>query len=424
MSQHTVLAGKRVVLGVTGSIAAYKAATLASRLTQMGALVDVIMTEAATRFVTPLTFQSLTGRAVYASLWENAHGGGGGPDDLGSHIAHVGLAERADLLLLAPATANTIAKIALGLADDLLSVTALAARCPIIMAPAMDAGMYENPVTQAHVETLRVRGVHFAGPVVGRMASGLEGMGRMVEPDEIIGHCRYVLGRNGPLHGRRVVVTAGPTREPLDPVRFISNHSTGKQGFAIAQAAVDAGADVTLISGPVALSAPVGVHRVDVTDADSMRAAVLAHATRGNQADALIMSAAVADFRPLRESDEKIKKAEETKRRRPAPFTLELVQTPDILLEVTQQVARPRVTIGFAAESEDLIENARAKLEQKRLDLIVANDITAEDAGFEADTNRVHFITAEGAEALPLMSKEEVGVRLVEWLVERLAEER
>ncbi len=414
MGLENILHGKHVLLGVTGSIAAYKAAIVASQLTQAGALVDVIMTEAAVRFVTPLTFQSLTGRPAYTSMWHTETGGG-----LGAHIAHVGLGHNADLLLIAPATAHTMARLAHGLADDLLSVTALAARCPILIAPAMDAGMYSAPATQANLETLRARGVHFAGPTVGRMASGLEGLGRFLEPEEIVGHVRRILGLNGPLRGRRVVVSAGPTREPLDPVRFLSNWSSGKQGFAIAQAAIDAGADVTLIAGPVSLPTPVGVTRIDVVDARSMEQAVLAHATGERQADALIMCAAVADFRPAQVSEHKIKKAA-GEAQPAAPLQVGFVQNPDILLAVSQQERRPRVTIGFAAESQALIEQARDKLTRKKLDLIVANDITAADAGFGVDTNRVHFVTAQGVEALPLMSKDAVAARVIAWLAGQL----
>lgn len=409
MTSETVLQGKHIVLGVTGSIAAYKAAAVASQLKQAGALVDVIMTESAVRFVAPLTFEALTGRPVYTSMWRTDSSG-----SLGTHIAHVALGHEADLLLIAPATANTLAKLAHGLADDLLTVTALAARCPILVAPAMDAGMYSAVATQANVEMLRARGVHFAGPGAGRMASGLEGQGRFLEPDQIIGHCRRVLGLAGPLRGRRVVVTAGPTREAIDPVRFISNRSSGRQGFAIAQAAVDAGAEVTLITGPVALPTPVGVRRVDVSSAAEMEQAVLAHATGESAADALVMSAAVADFGPAQVSEQKIKKVAVGQ-----ALHIELARSPDILMSVAAQPRRPGVTIGFAAESENVITNAQDKLARKTLDLIVANDITAPDAGFEVETNRVYFVAAEGIESLPLMSKEAVGVRLVAWLARR-----
>lgn len=410
MTSENVLSGKHIILGITGSIAAYKACTIASQLTQHGVLVDVIMTESATRFVSPLTFQSLTGRPAYTTMWHTDTSGG-----LGTHIAHVGLGHGADLMLIAPITANTMARIAHGLADDLLSVTALAARCPILVSPAMDVGMYEVPATQANIDILRSRGVHFAGPGIGRMASGLEGLGRFIDPEEIIGHCRRVLGMNGPLAGRRVVITAGPTREPLDPVRYLSNYSSGKQGFAIAQAAVDAGAAVTLIAGPVSLPTPIGAERVDVTDTRSMLDAVLAHAAGDAPADALIMAAAVADFRPAELAGHKIKKAHGQ-----APAPIDLVENPDILYEISQQAHRPAVTVGFAAESDDLIAHAQEKLARKKLDLIVANDITASDAGFAVDTNRVVFITPQGIDELPLMSKEEVAQRIVDWVAGRL----
>jgi len=401
------LDGKQIVLGVTGSIAAYKAANIASSLTKLGAQVDVILTVAATRFVAPLTFQALTGRPVYTSLWEPGSGEG-----LGAHIAHVGLGHSADLLLIAPATANTIAKIAHGLADDLLSVTALAARCPILIAPAMDAGMYEAPITQANVATLRDRGVYFAGPTSGRMASGLEGLGRFLEPDEIVGHARYVLGLAGPLAGRKIVVSAGPTREPLDPVRFVSNRSSGKQGFAIAQAALDAGAQVTLICGPVSLPTPVGAERIDVTTAQEMEQAVLAHSAT---ADVLVMAAAVGDFRPETIAPQKIKKSAEP------GLTLSLIRNPDILANLSKEAQRPHLTVGFAAESQDLVANAQGKLIRKKLDLIIANDIAAPDAGFAVDTNRVVFITGDGIEKLPLISKEAVAARLMVWIIDRMS---
>ncbi|MBN1426885.1 MAG: bifunctional phosphopantothenoylcysteine decarboxylase/phosphopantothenate--cysteine ligase CoaBC [Anaerolineae bacterium] len=410
MPSESILTNKHIILGVTGSIAAYKACALASQLTQHGALVDVIMTEAATRFVLPLVFQSLTGRLAYTTMWQTDTSGG-----LGTHIAHVGLGHGADLLLIAPITANTMARIAYGLADDLLSVTTLAANCPILVAPAMDVGMYENPTTQANIDILRARGVHFAGPGIGRMASGLEGLGRFIDSEEIVGHCRRVLGMSGPLAGRRVVITAGPTREPLDPVRYLTNYSSGKQGFAIAQAAVDAGAEVTLIAGPVSLPAPIGALRVDVTDTRSMRDAVLAHATGDAPADALIMAAAVADFRPAEMANHKIKK-----KREQAPAPIDLIENPDILYEVSQQAHRPTVAVGFAAESDDLIAHAQEKLARKKLNLIVANDITAGDAGFAVDTNRVVFITPKEVDELPLMSKEAVAKCIVDWVAKKL----
>jgi phosphopantothenoylcysteine decarboxylase/phosphopantothenate--cysteine ligase len=396
MEPISLLQHKKILLGVTGSIAAYKAADLASQLTQAGAEVEAILTEAATKFVTPLTFQSLTGRTAHASLW--------GVD---AHVIHVGLGERADLLVIAPATADIIAKLAHGLADDLLTVTALAARCPLLLAPAMDGGMFAHPATQANLSTLAGRGAILLGPAEGRMASGLMGRGRMIEPDEILGHIRLALGRNGPLRGRRLVVTAGGTQEPIDPVRFISNRSSGKQGFAVAQVALDRGAQVTLVAGPAALPTPVGAKRVDVSTAAEMAEAVLAAI---DDADALIMAAAVADFRPAQIADQKIKKA--------AVPQIELEKTVDVLAAVGERrevTRKPTVVVGFAAESENLIENAREKVFRKKLSLIVANDISATDAGFSVDTNRVTLIGGGGGvEPLPLMTKAQVAEVVLE----------
>jgi phosphopantothenoylcysteine decarboxylase/phosphopantothenate--cysteine ligase len=400
------LQGKRIVLGVSGSVAAYKAADLASKLTQAGALVDVVLSEGAERFVTPLTFASLTGRKAHASLW-----------DSDAHVVHVGLGEGADLLVIAPCTANTLAKLAAGQADNLLILSALAARCPVLVAPAMDGGMFEHPATQANLQTLRQRGVQVLGPAKGRMASGLVGLGRMLEPAEILGHIRLALSRNGPLAGRRVVVSAGGTQEPLDPVRYLSNRSSGKQGFALAQAALDLGARVSLVVGATAapLPTPTGAERTDVETAAQMAEAVLA---LSREADALIMAAAVADFRPRQVQAHKIKKG--------ALPRLELEHTQDILLAVAEQrqrVGRPRVVVGFAAESENLLKNAQEKLERKGLSMIVANDISAPDAGFAVDTNRVSLLLPGGAvEHLPLMTKGEVAEAVLARVVGLLAE--
>lgn len=393
METIPLLRDRRILLGVTGGIAAYKICTLASHLTQAGAHVDVVMTEAATRFVTPLTFQALSGRPVYTDLWGTPGTG------LPTHIAHVGLAHAAELLVVAPATANTLAKLANGLADNMLTTLALAATCPVLVAPAMDAGMWTHPATQANIAELRARGVHVAGPARGRMASGLEGEGRLIEPDELLGYVRWVLGQAGDLAGQRVVVTAGPTRESVDPVRFVSNPSSGRQGFALAQAALDRGAIITLVAGPTPLRTPVGAERVDVTSAEDMRDATLNACVT---ADLLLMAAAVADYHPHVVAPHKIKKGE-------ADLTLRLTRTPDVLAAIaTQREATgfPRVVVGFAAETQDLVENARAKLAAKRLDLIVANDITAPEAGFGWETNRVVLIPRDGnVEELPLMSK-------------------
>jgi phosphopantothenoylcysteine decarboxylase / phosphopantothenate---cysteine ligase len=393
--------GKRVVLAATGSIAVYKAVDLASKLTQAGAQVDVVMTQAAQRFVTPLTFQAVTGRAVYTDMWKTEQGGG-----LGTHIAHVGLGEGAALIISAPATAHTLARLAAGLADDLLTVTALAARCPLMVAPAMDGGMYTHPAVVANLATLAARGVVVVEPDEGRFASGLTGKGRLPDTPTLIGHIRRVLGRDGPLAGRRVVVTAGGTREALDPVRYLTNHSSGKQGYAVAQAAIDAGADVTLISAASGLPIPVGATLIPVASAADFHAAVT-DALRS--ADVLVMAAAVADYRPATRAEQKIKKGNAA-----ADLTLPLARTVDILLAVKDNPDRPTVVVGFAAESENLLANARAKLERKGLDLLVANDITAPDAGFAVDTNRVTLLTPDGgAQALELQSKDAVAGEII-----------
>jgi phosphopantothenoylcysteine decarboxylase/phosphopantothenate--cysteine ligase len=394
MDPIPLLREKRIVLGVTGSIAAYKAADLASKLTQAGALVDVVLTEAAARFVTPLTFQSVTGRPAHTDLWAAS---------AEAHIAHVALGEQAHLMVIAPASAGTIAKLAHGLADNLLTVTALAARCPVLLAPAMDGGMFEHPATQANLKTLQERGVTLLGPAEGRMASGLVGRGRLLEPDEMLGHIRLALARGGSLAGRRVVISAGGTHEPIDPVRFISNRSSGKQGYALAQVALDRGAEVTLVAGPTALPTPAGARLVGVQTADAMAQAVLAASA---EADVLLMAAAVADFRPAQAADHKIKKT--------ALPEIRLEKTVDILTAVAEArdqspARRPTVIVGFAAESQNLIENARDKVLRKRLSMIVANDISASDAGFAVDTNRVTLIDEGGGiEELPLLTKLQV----------------
>jgi phosphopantothenoylcysteine decarboxylase/phosphopantothenate--cysteine ligase len=384
------LQDKHIILGVTGSIAAYKAVEIASKLTQSGALVDVVLTESACKFVSPLTFQSVTGRkaSTEADLW-----GGEG------HVVHVALGHKADLVMVTPISANTIAKLALGIADNLLSVTVLASSAPLIIAPAMDVDMYNKPITQQNVETLRQRGAIVIGPESGHLASGLVGPGRFTEPLEIVNLARYVLSRNGKLSGRKVVITAGGTSEPIDPVRMITNRSSGKQGYALAQAALDMGCDVTLITTTNALSEPAGSTLVHVDTAHEMLDAVLKHTT---DADLLVMAAAVADFRPFRTASEKIKKEAGVP-------TITLEKTEDILAEVArkrEQSGFPRRVIGFAAESESLIENARRKVKQKRLDLIAANDISASDAGFEVDTNRVVLLFPDGSsQELGLQSK-------------------
>jgi phosphopantothenoylcysteine decarboxylase/phosphopantothenate--cysteine ligase len=393
------LSGRQVLLGVSGSIACYKLLEVASKLTQAGAIVDVIMTDAATHFVTPLAFQSVTGRPVHANMW-NAD----------AHVLHVGLAERAEVMLIAPATAHTIAKLAHGSADDLLSLSFLSARCPVLFAPAMDGGMFTNPATAANVQTLRARGLHMLGPVDGRMASGLTGLGRMVEPAELIGAVRRALSANGPLAGTRVLVTAGGTQEAIDPVRMITNRSSGKQGFALAQAALDLGADVTLICGPNPLPTPHGAHRIDIQTAAQMADAVFAHAPN---ADAVIMAAAVADFRPTRAAADKIKKTDVAS----APV-IELERTTDIigtLGERRRATGSPGLLVGFAAETRDVVAFAADKARRKGLDFVVANDVSEPGAGFNVDTNRVTFVFPDGrVEPLPLLSKAEVALSVLE----------
>lgn len=406
MEPITILQEKRILLGVTGSIACYKAVDLASKLIQAGAAVDVILTEAAQQFVSPLTFRSVTGRPVYSSMW-----------DLDDHVRHVGLGETADLLLIAPASANTLAKLAHGLADNLLTVTALAARCPVLVAPAMDGGMYSHPATQANIARLAEQNVEIIGPAVGRMASGLTGPGRMVEPADLLARVRLVLGRNGVLNGRSIVVSTGPTREPLDPVRFISNRSTGKQGLAIAQAALDAGAQVTLVHGPIHEPIPQGVTAVSVQTTDEMAQAIL---TAVDQADALFMVAAVADFRPTNRSEHKIKKTKMEEWGQ----AIGLEVTLDILSAVKtqrQQTGFPRITLGFAAETRDAYEYGRGKLLRKGLDFIAINDVTAPGAGFAVDTNRILLLGVEGVvEEMPLQSKTAVAERLVHHVAKAL----
>jgi phosphopantothenoylcysteine decarboxylase/phosphopantothenate--cysteine ligase len=390
------LAGRNVVLCVTGSISAYKAADLASKLVQAGAVVDVCMTGSAQRFIAPFTFRSLTGRAVYTDMFEPA------TDEKEEHIA---LARLADVVVIAPASATTLARIANGLADDSVSLTVLATKAPVLVAPAMDSNMWEAAATQANVITLRQRGVSFVGPAEGRLASGHSGRGRLAEPQEILDAIKTLLGKQGALAGRRLVVSAGGTREPIDPVRFISNYSSGKMGYAIAEAARDRGAKVTLVTA-ASLPAPHGVDVIEVKSVSEMQHAVLSAVA---DADALVMAAAVSDFRPASASEQKIKKqpGEEA-------MTLELVKTDDILASVPDGI----VKVGFAAETQDLIENAARKLQEKRLDLICANDVTAPDAGFGVDTNRVTILDRDGGrEDLPLLPKYDVAMRILDRLV-------
>ena len=388
-----VLRDRHIALGITGSIAAYKAADLASKLTQAGARVDVLMTDAAARFIAPLTLRGLTGRPVFLDMFDPV-------TELAEE--HVEIARRADIVIVAPAGADTIARLAQGRADDMVSLTVLATTAPVLIAPAMDNQMFEREATQANLRTLCERGYVVVGPAEGRLASGRTGKGRLVETDVLIGALKHELGRRrGDLVGRRVVVTAGGTREPLDPVRFISNYSSGKMGYALAEAARDRGADVRLVSTVSALAAPYGVCLVPVQTVAEMRDAVLAACQPGA---ALIMAAAVSDYRPADRADRKVKKGPDRK-------SIELERNADFLLEVPDSV----VKVGFAAETHDLVANAKAKLQEKRLDLIAANDVTAPGSGFAVDTNQVTILDRTGGvEELPLLSKYEAAQRLLD----------
>lgn len=398
---NSPLENKHIALGVTGSIACYKSVDLASKLTQAGALVDVLMTPEATQFVLPLTFRSITHRPVISDIFS--------PESELS-INHVAVAERAEAIIIAPATANTIAKLAHGLADDAITTTILATQAPVIVAPAMDANMYENAATQANVATLEGRGFVFAGPAKGRLASGLMGLGRMVETDDLLGCIKVVLGRDGDLANRKVVVSAGGTQEPIDPVRVIANHSTGKMGYALAEAARDRGAEVSLVTTPTALEDPFGVNVIKVRTALEMRSVLMHQCTNAN---ALIMAAAVADWRPAESADHKLKKgASDT-------WSIDLVKNPDILAEIAGEGL---IKVGFAAESEDLLANAQLKLVSKGLHLIAANNITASDSGFGTDTNRVILLDREGqATELPLLTKYEVSHEILDRVAKILA---
>ena len=395
------------MLGVTGSIAAYKAADLASKLTQQGAIVTTLLTNSALEFVTPLTFQSVTGQKAFVDddLW-----GGEG------HVVHVQIGHNTDLMIIAPASANTLAKLAHGIADNLLTITALAATCPLVIAPAMDAGMFSHPATQENIRILKERGADIIGPDIGHLASGLEGPGRMTQPQEIVDELRWLLSKDGPLSGKRIVVTAGGTRESIDPVRFISNHSSGKQGYAVTQAALDLGSRVTLITAPGSLAAPKGCQVIRVESAAEMCDAVLKEIA---SADALVMSAAVADFKPARFSREKIKKEKGLE-------AIPLEPTKDILSEVAKIKKKSKYNlkvVGFAAESQDLKSNAIKKMHAKAMDMIVANDITEPQAGFNGDTNKVLLLFSDGSsEQLPLMQKSEVAEKILQYLVSWLVE--
>lgn len=394
------LAGRSIVLGVTGGIAAYKAVEIASRLKKAGAEVRVVMTRAAASFVAPLTFREITGQAVATSMWTEipAH-----------HVEHIALAELADLVLVAPATANFIAKAAAGIADDLLTTTVLATRAPLYIAPAMNTGMWENPVTQENVMRLRDRGVQVIPPAEGLLACGTTGAGRLPEPEEIVAAVERHFAAAEILAGRRIIVTAGGTEEALDPVRYLSNRSTGRMGYAVAAEAARRGAEVILVSAPTHLDTPAGVRRVNVRSAREMYAAVMAEY---ENADAVVKAAAVADYRPAEIAPQKIKKSD-------GQLTITLERNPDILMELGRKKTR-QVLVGFAAETENVETYAQGKLAKKNLDFIVANNVAEKDAGFSVGTNRVKIFFKDGrAEEHPLMAKSE----LAGIILDRLADE-
>ena len=397
-----MLKGKTVVLGVCGGIAAYKAVDVVSRLVKQHAEVHVIMTESATQFVMPLTFREISGNPVHTTMWT---------EPKLWNVEHIALARRADLFVIAPATANMIGKMAHGIADDFLSTTVMATKAPVLIVPAMNTQMYLNPATQSNLALLRQRGIQILEPATGMLACGTDGVGRLPEPVEIVARICENFQHAGSMQGLRVLVTAGGTREAIDPVRYIGNRSSGKMGYAIAEAAAARGAEVTLISGPVALPVPGGVKRIAVESALQMREAVL---EAFPATDIVIKAAAVADYRPETAESQKIKKAANT-------LTLVLTKNPDILAELGQ-LKQSQFLVGFAAETQELVAHATEKLRRKNLDMLVANDVTVSGAGFESDTNIVKILSADGTvEELPQMSKQELGRVILDRILERRA---
>ncbi|MBW2147587.1 MAG: bifunctional phosphopantothenoylcysteine decarboxylase/phosphopantothenate--cysteine ligase CoaBC [Deltaproteobacteria bacterium] len=394
-----MLNDSEVVLGITGGIAAYKAAELVRLLVSEGARVHVVMTAAACRFVTPLTFQTLSGNPVATELFSLVEE---------SSIGHIALADRARVMVIAPATANTIGKISAGIADDLLSTVISATRAQVLLCPAMNVHMWENPIVQANIQRLRSLGYRFAEPGAGFLACGYEGKGRMAEPADILEDIRRILTPQD-LQGLKFLVTAGPTLEPLDPVRFISNRSSGKMGYALALAACRRGAEVTLVTGPTALPVPRGADAVAVETAADMQKAV---ADRFDRVDVVIKAAAVADYAPREPALHKIKK------NKSGSLSLELTATQDILARLGS-AKKHQILVGFAAETQDLLPNARRKMEEKNLDIIVANDVTAPGSGFQHDTNQVKILRRDGSvEDLPLMPKDEVAHRVLDHVLQ------
>lgn len=398
-----LLKGKKIVVGVTGGIAAYKAVEVVSRLRKAGSEVHVMMTKEATEFVTELTFREISGQPVAQDMWAKVQQ---------YNVEHIALANLADLMLIVPATANVLAKAATGIADDLVTTTILATKAPLFFAPAMNTGMYENPATRHNLSLLKDRGVHIIEPATGHLACGIEGKGRLPEPAAIVEEVLAFFAEAKSLQGKRVLVTAGGTEEALDPVRFLGNRSTGRMGYAIAEAAARRGAEVVLVTGPTSLSVPAGVRAVKVRSARDMEQAVLAEY---DNTDVVIKAAAVADYRPKETVAQKIKKSD-------GELTLTLVRNPDILYELGQR-KKHQLLVGFAAETNDLATYAKRKLEKKNLDFIVANDVSAKDAGFGTATNRVQIFYRDGREeSQPLMSKEKLAGLILDRVREHLDE--
>lgn len=393
-----MLKGKTVLLGVTGGIAAYKAAALASALVKQHCAVEVVMTEHATKFVTPLTFEQLTGRRTMVDTFDR---------NFSHQVEHISLAQRTDLVLVAPATANVCAKLAHGLADDMLTTTILACKCPKLIAPAMNTNMYENPVTQDNLDILRRYGWEVIEPASGRLACGAVGAGKMPEPEDLLQHVLRHLAMPQDMAGMKVLVTAGPTQEALDPVRYLTNHSTGKMGYAIARMAMLRGAQVTLVSGPTSIAPPPFVEAVPVVSAQDMFEAV---SQRAEASDIIVKAAAVADYTPVGYSDDKVKKKD-------GDLSIPLKRTTDILQYLGQHLRPGQVICGFSMETRDMLENSRAKLEKKNVDMICANNLKVAGAGFGVDTNVITLITKQGVEELPLLSKEEAASRILSSLL-------
>ncbi len=394
-----MLKGKTILLGVSGGIAAYKAADLCSKLVKQHADVNVVMTKNATEFISPRVFESLTGRRTVTDTFDRNHE---------FHVGHVALADAADLVLIVPATANVLAKAAHGIADDMLTTTVLACDCPKMAAPAMNTRMYENPVTQDNLAVLRRYGWKLIEPDSGHLACGTTGKGKLPDPQVILSWVLRELSHEKDMTGLKLLVTAGPTCEPIDPVRYITNHSTGRMGYAVARAAASRGADVTLISGPVSIERPVGVRIVDVVTARDMFEAVTSMSA---QQDLIVKAAAVADYRPVKAADEKIKK-------KSGDLSLDLERTDDILAYLGEHRTRGQIICGFSMETRDLIENSRRKLENKHVDLIAANNVRDEGAGFGTETNRITLITEDSETHMPLMSKWDAANCLLDRMLE------